>query len=868
MNVQVHTYCNPKNWRAHPLYSSFKDALHICATNNQKIGIKSCYEELTNVYSFREFIQALYVRWYSPETRFQQYLRLSKQINDLKDVPPELKQAFRINTLDILDSIRFFVQANIYPDALVDQWLNTDKEVLFKKVWKLFAEEDEATHNHYKALQQPILIKEFERVVLKLQDVCLQTTNELHIVLHGFYFVTPEQQTFFEILRNQNIKITFFHYYDNRYTETFDFIKAFVTDRFGWPSPENWIYYQTQTDLPEVTQHADLFLSSYEGAEVQQKKLTTEVTAYESFFDFLHDVILPHYPIKGIQKEESKQVSVLSPNAEQLNEMLLSYYPELNKKKRNFLAYPIGRFLVSLHQMYDKGQMIITDDIVISLFSSGWLYDEYTHENAQDYTYDFEQLRPYMQGCEKIDAWILRLEQLIQQGLTIEQAFPVGQENRITRSVRSPFAKISHFSIPLHRVKQIKTFIENVQVIAKTLFSDSSSNTIDVHFTRLKGILRKYGKGVGQIANEDEKLLISELQVKLNQIEDQSEFLYADLQTALNFYLSGKLDDQDETYINGFIEIDGEMFKSPDKHIYVTGLDENSLPLSSQSLPWPVQPDTFERLSEQHHALQLLTIRSRASKYISRYLFFIALNISPQQVSLSWIKNLLDQQELEPALYIKQIGLKTNKPQDREDLAESTYIHYDLSHIKASDEEIEAGWKTVGFEDFIAEYVLCPKRFYYSFIVNEYPTFSSDFIHQFIFSEIIRVAGQGTKADYEVVMNEISPLFPQWLEFKKQVSGKIAFRYVPNQLGKKTTVVNEHSYTETRKHFQFPGMTKDVRNELFDRTKQSYERVINELVEADDHVISAKPSYNCRFCPHIDYCGDAIHSIDLRKGKS
>ncbi|MEB1809738.1 MAG: hypothetical protein LPK26_21010 [Bacillaceae bacterium] len=865
MNVQVHTYSNPKNWQTHPLYRSFQDALHICATNNQRSGIQGCYGELPYVYSFREFIQALYVKWYSPETKFQQYLRLSKLINDLNGIHPELKQAFRINTLEILDSIRFFVQASILPDGLDDRWLDTDKEVVFKKVWKQFAEEDEPTHNHYQALQQPVSAKEFERVVRKLKGGDFQSTEELHIVLHGFYFVTPEQQTFFEILRSQNIRITFFHYYDHRYAETFDFIKAFVTDRFGWPSPETWTYHQT--DLPEVTPDADLFLSSYEGGQVQQRKPERKVTAYESFFDFLHDVILPHYPIKDGQKEESKKVSILSPNAEQLNEMLLSYYPELNKKKRNFLAYPIGRFLVSLHQMYDKGQMRLTEDIVTSLFSSGWLYDDYTHENAQDYTYDFEQLRPYLQGCEKIDEWISRLDQLIQQGLTIEQAFPVAEENRMIRSVRSPFAKISHFAIPLHRVKQVKTFIENVQVMAKTLFNGSSSNTIDVHFTRLKGILSKNGKGVEQIANADEKLLISELQAKLNQIEDQSEFLYGDLQTALHFYLSGKLDDQDESYINGFIEIDGEMFKSSDKQMYITGLDENSLPLPTQSSPWPIQPDTFERLSEQHQGLQLHTIRSRASKYISRYLFFIALNLSPQQTKLSWIKNLLDHQELEPALYIKQIGLKSQKPEGDHGKPESKYVPFDLSDVKASDEEVEAGWKSVGFEDFLAEYVLCPKRFYYSYIVDEFPTFSSDFIHQFMFSEIIRVAAQGTKADYETVMNEVSPLFPQWLNFKKQVSGKTAFQFVPNQLGKKTTVVNEHSYTETRKHFQFPGFKKSVRNDLFDRTKASYEKIINELVEQDGRALPANPSYNCRFCPHIDYCSDATHSIDLRKGK-
>ena len=607
---------------------------------------------------------------------------------------------------------------------------------------------------------------------------------------------------------------------------------------------------------------AQSFLAAYENGQVQPLQNQKTITGYASFFDFLHDVILPNFPIDGGQENH---VNIISPNAQQLNELLLSYYPELNHKKRNFLSYPIGRFLVSLHQIYNNGQLYLTEDILISMFSSGWLYDEFTNENAQNYTYDLQQLFPYLQGCKEIDSWILRIEQLIVQGLTIEEAFPIGEENRVVRSVRSPFAKISHFAVPLDRLKQVKTFIESIQLIAKTLFGQSDSSTINLHFRRLKDILKTHGKGVALIANVNEKRLIEELQKKLDHIQDESEFLYDDLQTALHFYLSGKLDNQDENFITGFIEIDGEMFKPQDHDIYLTGLDENSLPLGAQNIPWPLQAETFEQLSERHIALQLHTIRSRANKSISRYLFFIALNLPSQHVKLSWIKNMMDQYELQPALYIKQLGLKTIDFTATSADTAIEYEPYDFSQETIDQEAIIAGWKTLAFEDFLAEYELCPKRFYYSYIVDEYPTFSSDFIHQFIFSEIIRVAGQGSKADFKTVLQEVSPLFPQWLNFKKHISAKIAFKYVPNQLGEKTAVIESHSYTETRKNFQFPGFTKQFRNDLFDNTKASFATIVSELVDEDNQTLPAAPSYACRFCPHIDYCDHAAFSIDLRK---
>ncbi|KLA01421.1 hypothetical protein B4147_1088 [Bacillus wiedmannii] len=862
MSVQVHTYSQPKGWEKHPLYASFPDAIHICATNNQKDGIQACYgHDLEHIYSFRKFIKALYVEWYSAETKFQQYLRLSKILASLQYKQPELKKAFRANAMDILENIRFFVESNIKPQDLKDSWIKTDKERVFKEVWTEFVQKDATIQAHYKALKRPILKKQLQDAINTLCDENnVKLVGDIHIVLHGFYFVTPEQQIILEILREQQIRITFFQYYDERYADTFDFIKAFVTNRFGWPSSEEWIY--DKVSGTKATRIAHAFLSSYEGKSAQQSDGKKKVTSYGSFFDFLHDVILPHFPIEG---RAEGNVSIISPNAEGLNELLMSYYPELNHKKRNFLSYPIGRFLLSLHQIYKNGQLYLTDEILRAQFSSGWLYDESTRENAQNYTYELEQLFPYLQGCKEITDWISHLDQLINQGLTIEKAFPIREENRIIRSVRSPFSKISHFAVPLECVKQIRCFIQKIREMTEVLFAHSDSNTIEVHFNRLKAILKKHGKGVMLIANENEKLLIQELEKKISHIQDDSEFLYDDLQTALHFYLSGKLEDTDEEYINSFIEIDGEMFKSQEHTIYLTGLDENSLPLGAQSIPWPLQPDTFEKLSEQHSALELHTIRIRANKFISRYLFFIALNLPTEHVKLSWIKNILDQHELQPALYIKQLNLRAVDFTAVSADVPITYTPYDFSKETVNKNDIMKSWETLAFEDFLAEYKLCPKRFYYSYIADEYPTFSSDFMHQFIFSEIIRVAGQGSKADFEVVLEEVSVLFPQWIDFKKSVSAKMAFQYVPGQLGRKTAVTEEHSYTETRKNFQFPGFTKKNRDNLFDETKASLVSIVDEILSEDNKIMEANPSYTCRFCPHIDYCDDAVYSIDMRK---
>lgn len=864
MTVTIHTYSKPTEWKEHPLFTSFPAAVHICATRNQRDGIRACYgKDLKHIYSFREIIKTLYPRWYSAETQVQQLLRLNKLIAGLNGVKSDIKQAFRKNAMEILNSIRFFTEAGVHPHSLVDEWLTSEKERLFKMIWQQFVQEDQAVSDHINALQKPLLQKHLNEAIRRLSNNKEVMVQELHLVFHGFYFITPEQQVVLKMIRQQQIPITFFHYYDGRFAETFDFIKAFYNDRFGWPSSEEWVY--DKAPYAPVTSSAYAFLAAYEQSNWNPQPLSETITAYGSFFDFLHDVILPNFDIQKNEKS-LRRAQVISPNADELNQLLIAYYPELNAKKRNFLSYPIGRFFVSIHEIYDNGKMLLSESILTDLFSSGWIFDKAKRINAQEYMHDLHKLFPYLQGCtgKEIKEWTGRLDQLIQQGLMIEEVFPVSRQNRIVRSMRSPFSKIGHFTVPLHRVKQVKQFIESIQRITEIIFGQSStSSTISQHFKRLKEFLVE-NRSVAELnAEKEEKKIVLELEERLSNIQDESEFLFEDLKDALHYYLSGKLDDNDENFINGLIEIDGEMFKERELPIYLTGLDEHSLPLNEQTIPWPLQHESFELLCEQHVALQLHAIRNRAGKAISRYLFFIALNLSSERMKLSWIKNMLGQHELQRALYVKQLGLKVIDFNFNTQVGIPTYVPHKFTVDPLK--ETETVWETIAFEDFLAEYKLCPKRFYYSYITDEYPVFSSDFMHQFLFSEIIKTAKISTKEGFDNVFREVSPFFPQWLDFKKRVSAKTAFKYASKQMGQITQVEETVAYTETRKNFQFPGLKKVDRERLLEKSKQALSESLLELRSGETQTLPAKAGYHCRFCPHIDYCDNAIFGIDLQR---
>src|SRR5699024_8616022 len=125
-----------------------------------------------------------------------------------------------------------------------------------------------------------------------------------------------------------------------------------------------------------------------------------------------------------------------------LNNMLTQYYPERYSERRNFLNYPVGQFLHKIHQMHAGKNLIMTEQILMTAFSSGWLNDKDTGKNAQQYTYELRKLLPFFSDCEFVEDWVLRMENLIEIYKEVLPNFERAEDSRIVTSVRSPFTRL------------------------------------------------------------------------------------------------------------------------------------------------------------------------------------------------------------------------------------------------------------------------------------------------------------------------------------------------------------------------------------------------------------------------------------------
>src|SRR5699024_5306327 len=137
---------------------------------------------------------------------------------------------------------------------------------------------------------------------------------------------------------------------------------------------------------------------------------------------------------------------------------------------------------------------------------------------------------------------------------------------------------------------------------------------------------------------EDESILI-DLTNKLNQQVNVKEVNKDYLNEAVQFYLSGTANEDDEELVEPLINIDGELFRN--RAIHITGLDEKGLPYGEYSLPWPLSELLIEKLAIDNKYLKLLVYRNESVVHMSRYLLHLMFK-QINKVEISHIKNYED----------------------------------------------------------------------------------------------------------------------------------------------------------------------------------------------------------------------------------
>ncbi|WP_035766755.1 hypothetical protein [Butyrivibrio sp. NC2002] len=813
-----------------------------------------------NVASFDDFKKIILSDWNDPENRYTMYVLASKYIKQLvsESENEERRQwllGCRKNIGEMIESIETLEEADLTPENL-DMCLD-DKLELLRDVWNYLIENDE-TILKFKRKMEVLSRAEYMQKILSALFAIPETVKIDKVVYHGFFYITPIQERIMMIMEKCGIELIFLLPYDSRYPFAHEIWRETYSESV-YPSYSEWVC--------ETTCKTDVNGELFEGRKVELNN-NIQIIEYNTLFDF----------VNGIRKSRGVGSGIYSANNAGANDIIRAFYPE-EYGKRKLLAYPIGRFIWCINDMYDEehNEIVLSEKNLMECFSSGWL--SHNGKNGKNYMEDLVNVLPFFIDCESAASWEERIEILRE---IHEQCIPnITNENqtieRWQKLMGNPLGSYSQFSVPVDRVKIVIDLIKHLLSIATFLFSENSEIELVEHINRLKTII-SINELSGDIYDE-EREIASRILIKIqNDTRSQVRCFPEDAARALELYLDAVFDDGEVVNEAGDVVFPMYHTMTAD-YLYgkahVCLCDNDSMPGGKAGFPWPLDIKLIEKLytATGNRLLKNMMDVKRNLPLANRYFMYSALKC--KEVILSWYSD-PNGKEVSPSPYIGLIrsangvtewNPKRIKVKDYA-VVSPAYVAQPVSKYKTEDLRQEVP------KEAKMDFAVCPLRYLYGYLLNDRPVFQSEFVQKrSIYSLVVAISNlPGVKGiGLDEIYRNVSGLFPGMRESDKKEIYKSLTERKPFEDNDITGMDFEGDlyFTEERLRVHFPDW-KSLKNAI-----QEYGKIGTK--EGEKEISFKKPSasyisegrmsksHPCSYCPNIEWCKHSLYPRDKEK---
>lgn len=842
---KVYTYTSIRELDKHPRYAELVRYPHITATGDLYRVMQEQYKQFQAVLDIHVLQKSIIARWEDPDVSFQQFINISRAIRTLpiRDEEKIIHGSFIKNKAQVLNAIRLLVEADVEPNDIAPTCI---EEGLFQRIWVELEREDNSFRDFREVME---LYSEdnikFESALQK-NAPCMQADT---IVLHGFYFITPIQERIFDMLENCGKTLIFLCCIDETVPEVEEIWYKVLSEHNKFDPPAQWC----RDNVPSLRNQP--FGSAFGMTPSFEQQHHVSIIKYRSEIDFVRDV----------KRLLEKDLTIYSTDLKATDELLKEFYPSVYKR-RHLLSYPVGQYIYRLHSMWSAKEqgLVMTIDDVQACFASGWV--EYNGINAIKYMPELEKIKTYVSDCHTIEEWEERLTFLQGTKDTVLAAFeehldqvPL-QNQRWHRMMADPFLALSCFDQSREQLDTLIGMIRHLIRTARTLFAGPGEITISEHMAKVREILAE-GKEEAVLL-EEENAVIEELISRLKYHDlGVDTCLPGEISEAIMIVIGGGILDEDSYNIqsgrNGsFVKPLYQVESAPilgNGKVHLCLSDEQRLPGKIKPYVWPLSNEFLERLKiaegeRRHQYLNDMRFIIENSPLANRYLFFSLLQNA--EVELSWIAT-EDEKELSSSPYIQILEQLFKVPEQNvqkqrwaleeirkiEGQRKETVMQVDLSCDSAAEAQLDVS--------------LCPLRYIYSYVLSEFPTYTSDFHYNFVLSNLIGALVGVSGISKNTIGKEVLELFP----YLRDVEKRQILDHVPTSRIDKVDILDDISYPQVRLLVHF--LNKEIKVKAETRLREQVQRSL--CYEAD---LEANGEYeNCMYCPYNAICPHAEHSV-------
>ncbi|GAB6159815.1 PD-(D/E)XK nuclease family protein [Howardella ureilytica] len=877
MNREIYTYTDLTKLKDSKLFSEIKHYPQFTVSSDLRKGLTGTMEtdrvdgmftgdKDVRITDFRNLVQAMNKDLGTDQSKFNEMVILSEYIRQRISEAGQNKK--EINWLtgcmrnigSLLADIDLMELAGIKPeDISTDGDRNLE---LMLDAWNYLAERDPTITTFRKTMSVKYTKSEWEPILKEAFKSKKSFSKADKLVFHGFYYITPLQERIMCLLEDAGFKLIFLFPYDERYPFVYEIWDETYSESRGYPTKDKWHM--------EKSNETDVYGDILEGKKNVTVPNKLRIKEYASVMEFVNDV-------KHIRREG---YSIYSPDSISANKILKDYFPEAYGE-RNILSYPVGQFVGILNRMWnDERQTIVLDEkSLIECFSSGWL--SVKGVSGRQYMQDLTYVLPFFEGCNTADEWEKRIELLknIRQGAIEPFLTEPDADESVSRwqeAIGNPMANFSVFAVETEKLDVILSLIQQLLNMANKLFGKNQVIRVSDHIKKLDRILKSH-----EISDEmytEERALVEDIFEKLGQESDfDAKCAPADISNALNIFICGRFDEGEIQrnrvgMVYPIFLVDAACIRNKGK-VHVCMCDMNAMPGGNKEYVWPLTSSVMHKCYEKTHNHLIINLMHIMESTAHRNRYFMYSALKNKDVTISWISNVGDKM-LTQSPYIKLVCEATGIAAEPAKRNTVTFARVAESPYGAGRTEEYDNERTPSgiIKEAQMAYALCPMKYTLGYILEKFPTYQSEFQQNYALNAFISaiynlMKGKGVSVNQ--VYKNVMDLFPGLRKVeKRQVYDYISYDRRENDMDYSTrTECGGYFYTDERLKIHYPN--QQLREAVIGRyckllTDDGRKGMnLYEVMEAgsEEKLYGRKDIVRraCMFCPHVDYCRNAIY---------
>lgn len=783
MPFKIYTYEDPYQLDKADFWDEISSLPHFCSARTLVNGLKDVLGDKIEglICPLDELVEHedVYKKWTDNiSLRVQQYSAFSaafKKLLEKRKISKPFYMALEQNQNHFLEAIRLFIELDISASAIDGSKGNTEQKLF---VYMLRQAQQSSLFRFPKTPSREKLKEIIVALASKEVDDCRGSDQEKNrckkavsvtrespfdsIVVHGVHQFTPVQLRLLLAMEKMGLTIIFLFNYQKKYSKIYSSWK----DIYGcFEVPVHHDTVVREYEMPTMQNPSNALACALgelceDGNSVGILSLKkwyklyksvqliefANITEYAHFVSNHFDAAIQSYSESRSIMQRGNDVwnnaAVLRHLDEQVytanrdvHTLLKIYFPEY-AKDRHFLSYPIGQFFSAIYRLwdYEDGHIIIDINAIKECLSSNILsvapgevllrtfynisilfenvttYDDFKKEIVEGYAKNYDKLAK-MPGTDALSEL---------KNLSVYNKYKVTKKD----------------------LTALISAIEEINEIATYLFALDNSRedfiNFGKHFHNLEEFLKQRELA---LANEQERALITALQLRLDQIKPENSTFsgtFRDLKEGLYFYLKQKNDNDPgvDWIVKNFEQIDGDILQSKrqfekEQHkVYHFGCvsDRDMNMTVNDQLPWPLT-EKFIREAYSPVDLQFqvyYTALGERSNFL-RYALFYGLFYNRCDVRLSYVKQ-YGEETTEPYALLAILGL-TPKAELIESVKKQTPFSITV------EKEITKGIKYDRYQ--MMDMFLCPYRFFLDYVMEDGPVVQGNFLYQKYFENLL-----------------------------------------------------------------------------------------------------------------------------------